>query len=139
MRGFRATKSIDAAPETIWSLLTDAAGYPAWNPAVERIEGYIALGETIKVYVPINPGRTFPVKVSVLDAPRRMVWTGGMPLGLFRGERTFQIESQGDDKTEFSMAELYSGPLAGMMFRQIPDLSDAFEQFAEALRKAAEE
>ena len=36
------------------------------------------------------------------------------------------------------MQEVYSGPLAGMMFRQIPDLSGAFEDFGESLKKAAE-
>jgi hypothetical protein len=138
MKSFQVTKSINAAPQQIWAILTDAAAYPAWNPAVTRIEGRIAPGESIKVYVPVNPGRTFPVKVSTFEAPRRMIWSGGMPLGLFTGTRVFTLAEQNHGTTEFHMQESYAGPLAGMMTRQIPDLSGAFEEFGEALKKAAE-
>lgn len=137
MRSYQVTKTIAADPARIWALLSDAGAYPKWNSAVDRVEGTIALGETIKVHVPVNPGRAFPVKVTTFDSPRRMVWTGGLPLGLFKGERTYTLEQRGGG-TEFSMQELYTGPLAGMMFRQIPDLSGAFEDFGESLKKAAE-
>ena len=132
------SKTIAARPESIWALLTDAAAYPKWNSAVDRVEGTIAQGETIKVHVPVNPGRAFPVKVTGFEPPRRMVWTGGLPLGLFKGERTYTIEPGTDGTSRFSMQELYTGPLAGMMFRQIPDLSGAFEDFGESLKRAAE-
>jgi hypothetical protein len=102
------------------------------------VDGTIAAGETITVRVPVNPGRAFPVKVTTFDKPRRMVWTGGMPLGLFKGERTFTLEPAGNGNTTFSMQEVYTGVLAGMMFRQIPDLSGAFEEFGESLKVAAE-
>lgn len=137
MRSYQVTRTIAAGPGRIWALLTDAASYPKWNSAVDRVEGTIKMGETIKVHVPVNPGRAFPVKVTTLEPPRRMVWTGGMPLGLFKGERTYKLEPRGG-VTEFSMQEVYTGPLAGMMFRQIPDLSGAFEDFAESLKQAAE-
>ncbi len=137
-KSFQVSKSIQASPQQVWAILTDAAAYPGWNPAVTRIEGRIAPSESIKVFVPVNPGRTFPVKVSVFDAPQRMVWTGGMPLGLFTGERVFTLNDRGDGTTDFHMQEGYRGPLAGMMTRQIPDLSGSFEQFGEALKKKAE-
>ena len=137
MRSYQTTKTIDASPERIWGLLTDAPGYPSWNRAVDKVEGTIAAGETIKVRVPLNPGRAFPVKVTSFDEPRRMVWTGGMPLGLFKGERTFKLEPNGGGTT-FSMQEVYTGALAGMMFKQIPDLSGAFDEFGESLKAAAE-
>ncbi len=138
MRSYQVTKSINAEPARIWALLTDAAAYPSWNKAVDKVEGTIAHGQTIKVHVPVNPGRAFPVKVTTFEAPRRMVWTGGMPLGLFKGERTYKIEPQGDGVSQFSMQEDYTGPLAGVMFKQIPDLSGAFEDFGESLKQAAE-
>ena len=137
MRSYEVRKTVNARPETLWALLTNAADYPQWNSSVDRIEGRIAAGETIKVHVPVNPGRSFPVKVTALEAPRRMVWTGGMPLGLFKGERTFTLTAR-DGGTEFHMREEYTGPLTGLMFRQIPDLSGAFEQFGESLKRKAE-
>jgi hypothetical protein len=138
MRSYQTTKTIRARPERIWAVLTDAPAYPQWNPAVDRIEGRIAAGETIKVHVPVNRGRAFPVKVTTFDPGRRMVWTGGLPLGLFKGERTFTLEPGTDGTTRFTMQEIYSGPLAGMMFRQIPDLTAAFDEFGESVKKKAE-
>ena len=41
MKEYRATTTIEASPETIWTILTDAAGYPEWDPGVDRIEGRI--------------------------------------------------------------------------------------------------
>jgi hypothetical protein len=138
MRSYQVTKTIQADPERIWALLTDATAYPSWNSAVDRVEGTIAPGETIKVHVPVNPGRSFPVKVTTFEPAKRMVWTGGMPLGLFKGERTFVLAPGADGTTTFTMQELYTGALAGMMSKQIPDLSGAFEEFGESLKRKAE-
>jgi len=134
MKAFSVKISINAAPERIWKLLTDAPGYTRWNTTVENIEGKIALGEKVTVHAKINPGRAFPVKVTALDAPRRMVWTGGMPLGLFKGERVFTL-----DGGEFSMREEYTGLMAPLIGKSIPDLQPAFDDFARDLKRAAEE
>ncbi len=36
------------------------------------------------------------------------------------------------------MREEYSGPLAGMMFRSIPDLDPSFRKFVDGLKARAE-
>jgi hypothetical protein len=118
--------------------LTDGAGYPRWNTTVNKLEGRIAPGETIKLFVKLNPGRAFPVKVVEFDAPRRMVWRGGMPLGLFKGERTFTLTPEGGGTTRFSMVEEFTGPLAPLIGKSIPDMQPAFDEFAAALKAAAE-
>jgi hypothetical protein len=41
-------------------------------------------------------------------------------------------------RTEFSMQERYSGLLAGLITRAIPDLSESFARFADGLKRAAE-
>jgi hypothetical protein len=66
-----------------------------------------------------------------------MVWGDMMPLGLFEGERTYRLEEVAGG-TEFSMTELLSGPLAGLITRTIPDMTDSFNQFADGLKTAAE-
>ena len=138
MKSFFASTSIRATPERIWSLLTDAPGYPRWNNTVEKVEGKIASGERVTVRPKINPGRSFPVKVSAFDPPQRMVWTGGMPLGLFKGERTFTLKPGSNGEIEFSMREEYTGVLAPLICRSIPDLQPAFLEFASDLKRAAE-
>ncbi|HUO52800.1 MAG TPA: hypothetical protein VMT93_09785, partial [Gemmatimonadaceae bacterium] len=62
----------------------------------------------------------------------------GMPLGLFKGERTYSITPAGDGSVQFEMRETYTGPLAGMIVKSIPDLQPAFEEFAKALKARAE-
>jgi hypothetical protein len=72
-----------------------------------------------------------------MTSPNRMVWGDSMPLGLFEGERTYRLEEVAGS-TEFSMTELLSGPLSGLITRTIPDMTDSFNQFADGLKTAAE-
>jgi hypothetical protein len=138
MKEYSSTALIEASPAAIWEILTDAHGYPTWNPSVDRVEGTIAPGETIKVLVKVNPGRAFPVKVTEFTPAEKMVWSGGMPLGLFKGVRTYTLTPEGNGATRFTMREEYTGPLLPMIWRSIPDLGPSFEQFATGLKQRAE-
>jgi hypothetical protein len=138
MKSFAASIMIRARPEGVWALLTDAAGYPQWNSTVERIEGRIAPGETVAVYAKATPGRAFPLRVSAFVPAQRMVWSGGMPLGLFTGSRSFTLTPAAGDEVAFEMREEFSGLLAPLITRSIPDLQPAFETFAADLKRRAE-
>lgn len=130
------SRDIAATPERVWSLLTDASGYEKWNPAVVSLDGSIADGETIKLVSTVNPDRSFKLSVST-QPPLLMTWSDGMPLGLFKGIRTFEL-SPTDSGTHFTMTEVFSGPLSGMITKAIPDLDESFNQFADGLKDAAE-
>lgn len=136
-KSFAAATPIHATPEKIWEILTDATRYPAWNPTVTRVEGNIARGERVVVHVTATD-RAFPVTVAEFEAARRMVWKGGLPLGLFTGIRTFTLTPRGDGAVDFAMREVFSGLLAPLIARTIPDLQPAFDQFAAALKREAE-
>jgi len=138
MKVYRAATTIEAAPETIWAILTDAAGYPEWDPSVDRIEGRIAPGEKITAYTKLSPGRAFPATVIEFVPGRKMIWSSGLPLGLFKGERTFTLWPQSNGATQFSLQEVFSGLLLGLFGRSIPDLTATFEQFAAGLKRRAE-
>jgi hypothetical protein len=138
MRSYESEAMIQANPEAIWAVLTDAGAYADWDSGVERIEGTIAPGETIKVHSEANPGRAFPVKVTEFSPGRRMVWSGGMPLGLFKGVRTFELSPGPDGATRFHMREEYTGPLLPLIWRSMPDLGPSFEQFVRGLKARAE-
>jgi hypothetical protein len=138
MKSYEAAATIRADPEAIWALLTDAGAYADWDSGVERVEGTIAPGETIKVYSEANPGRAFPVKVTEFRPGQRMTWSGGMPLGLFRGVRTFTLSPAPDGAARFDMREEYTGPLLPLIWRSMPDLGPSFEQFARGLKARAE-
>jgi hypothetical protein len=138
MKSFRTSAIISASPETVWAILTDGPHWPDWNTTVDRVEGRISLGEKITVYAKVNPGRAFPLKVSEFVPGQRMVWSGGMPLGLFKGERTYTLTKQSDGGVEFVMREIFTGLLAPLITRSIPDLQPSFDEFAAALKKRAE-
>lgn len=138
MREYRASTTIKASPETIWTILTNGTAYPEWEPNTVRIEGRIAPGEKLVAYSKLSPGRAFPVKVSEFVPGRKMTWTGGMPLGLFTGERSFTLASGSDGLTEFTLREVFSGPLLGLFAGGLPDLNTAFAQFAASLKRRAE-
>jgi uncharacterized protein YndB with AHSA1/START domain len=137
VKSFAASTTIDASPEDIWAILTDAAAYPTWNTTVSSVDGRIARGETVTVHAVIAPGRAFPVKVVAFDAPRRMVWSSAMPLGLFKGERVFELRPE-NGRVTFSMREDYTGAMAGLIAKSIPDLQPAFAEFAACLKARAE-
>ena len=138
MKSFSATTTIDATPEAVWAVLTDAPAYPSWNTTVTRVDGRIAQNEKITVHAKISAGRAFPVKVTTFDAPRRMVWTGGMPLGLFKGERSFELAAAPGGGVTFSLREQFTGLLAPLIGKSIPDLQPAFDEFAACLKARAE-
>ena len=137
MRSYEATTGIDAVPAQVWAVLSDIARWPSWDSGVTKVDGRLALDEKLSITVAANPGRAFPVKVVTLDEPDRIVFRGGMPLGLFTGERTYTLELAGT-ATRFTMRERYTGPLAGMIFKSIPDLGPSFQQFADGLKQQAE-
>jgi uncharacterized protein YndB with AHSA1/START domain len=137
MRAYEASKAIDAAPEEVWRVLTDIAAWPSWDSGVTKVDGRLAVGEKLSITVEANPGRAFPVKVATLSEPERIVLRGGMPFGLFTGVRTYTLQSK-DGGTHFTMREQYAGPLAGMIFKSIPDLGPSFQRFADGLKQQAE-
>jgi hypothetical protein len=138
MKFYHASSTIKASPEAIWAILTDAPGYSEWDSGIVRVEGRIMPGEKIKVISKVNPGRAFPVKVTEFEPGQRMTWSGGMPLGLFKGVRTFVLSPQGDGATTLNLREEYTGPLLPMIWRTIPDLGPSFEQFVTGLKRRAE-
>ena len=137
MKSYEASSTINATPDAVWAILTDGPAYAAWDSGVVGVEGTIAPGEKIKVTSEANPKRAFPVKVTEFEPGRSMTWSGGMPLGLFKGMRTFRLAPE-DGATRFAMREEYTGPLLPLISRSMPDLQPSFDQFARGLKQKAE-
>ena len=88
MRFFEARQTISAPPARVWSILTDAARLTQ-GFGILKLQGRIAPGEVLRLRAEAAPSRDFVLRVSAFDPPKRMVWSGGMPLGLFTGTRVF--------------------------------------------------
>lgn len=137
MRFHETTRLIAASPERVWACLTDKAVLTNGRLSILSIDGEIAVGQKISLRSEVDPNRAFKIKVTRMDAPREMIWSGGMPFGLFQGVRSFRLSPEGRG-TRFTLREDYVGPLAGRISKMIPDLQPSFETFAAGLADAAE-
>ena len=135
MKSFATSIAIRAHPEAIWPILTDLSVYPQLDPAISKVEGRIGPGEAVIVHA---NGRAFKLTVVSFVQKERMVWSGGMPFGLFTGTRTYTLSRISADRTGFSMREDYAGLMAPLITRSIPDLQPSFEMFAANLKQRAE-
>ena len=137
MRYYEATSTIAASAEAVWDVLIDGASWPTWDSGVDAVEGRIAMGETLKIRSQAAPGRAVPVKVTAFAPPARLRFSGGMPLGLFRGVRTYEVSGDAGE-VAFRMREEYSGPLLPLIWRSMPDLGPSFQRFATGLKQRVE-
>jgi uncharacterized protein YndB with AHSA1/START domain len=138
MRCYEASSTIASSPEAVWAVLADGAAWPTWDSGVDGVDGRIAPGEKITIRSRVAPGRAFPVKVTDFEPPARLRFSGGMPLGLFRGVRTFKVSRDGTGGTAFHVREEYTGPLLGLIWRSMPDLGPSFDRFARGLKRRVE-
>jgi uncharacterized protein YndB with AHSA1/START domain len=137
MAFYEATTTIDAKPDAVWKVLVDGSAWPTWDSGVNSVVGVIALGNKITIKAAVGGDRAFPVKVVTFDAPNKLVFSGGMPFGLFRGVRTYTLTPQGAG-TLFHMREEYTGAMLGAIWKSIPDLGPSFTQFVNGLKKRVE-
>ena len=138
MRFFETRTIINAPRETLWHILVDGPRLASGDFGIIRLEGRIGQGETIKLWSEVSPKRAFPLKVAVLDEPSHMVWTGGMPLGLFKGVRTFTLTPHEGGIVHFELREEFSGLLFPLFAKSLPDMTEPFEGFCAGLKARAE-
>jgi hypothetical protein len=128
--------NIKAKPDRVWELMTNAGDFPRWNSTIKSIEGTIAAGKTIKLVATISPGRVFNLNIIEFLPVKRMVWSDG--IAMFKGVRTYTMESKPDGTTDFTMAELYTGLMLPMIAGSLPDFGPIFEQYQSDLKREAE-
>ena len=132
----RVEVRIQSSPDRIWTLLTNAKGFPRWNSTVTSIDGEIRDGQRIRIHVP-GTGRTFTPLISDVVPDAHMTWTGGFA-PLFKGVRTFGLTPQSDGSTTFVMQERFSGLMLPIAGRAMPDLGPVFKRYAADLKREAE-
>jgi hypothetical protein len=136
MLRFEARTHVAAEPERVWDTLLHTDRWSAWDRALDRIEGTLGPGGRITVRVK-DQFRPFKPEVTAWEPTRRLVLRGGMPLGLFTDTRTYDL-SANDTGTNVAMAETYTGPMASIIGKRLPDLQPNFEAFVAGWRHAAE-
>jgi len=138
MFSYDAATTISASPAAVWAVLVDVGSWPSWDSGVTSVDGAPQLGAKLTIRSEAAPGRAFPVKVTAFQPPSRMAFGGGMPLGMFRGERTYTLSSTDGATTRFTMREQYTGWMLGAISRSMPDLGPSFQRFADGLKARVE-
>lgn len=140
MSDIHTSIEIDAPAETVWSVLTDFAAYPEWNPYT-RIEGTPGPGERLRVSPGPEAGRapTFRPRVLVADG-RELRWLGHLLVpGLFDGEHSFVVAELEEGRSTLVQSESFSGLLVGIIMRFVRAPTEAnFHGVNEALKARAE-
>jgi len=135
---FEVSIDIDAPPERVWDVLTDADAYTAFDPNMIEITGPIAEGNKLAIRTKLSPNQTFRPTVQGVEPNRRMVWHSGMPFGLFTGDRVFTLTPTDGGGTHFHMEETFAGPMMAMIGGTIPDMTQPFNDFATGLKEKVE-
>lgn len=123
---------IDANPEVIWALLTNASDFARWNSTIVFIKGEIKTKEKIQLKSVLDEKRVFKITVKEMEPTSRMVWGDGA------GTRIFTLDQKSDGRVIFSMREKIGGLMFPMYASKIPPFDENFEQFAADLKKEAE-
>jgi hypothetical protein len=134
---YAARRQVASPADHVWGALLQVGSWPDWGTGVTKVEGAAVDGGRLKVYSDVSPGRAFPVRVSIDDDRRVMTWTGGMPLGLFRGVRTFRVSPDGAG-SELDVHEKFTGPLLPLVAKGMPDLQPSFDTFADGVKAHCE-
>ncbi len=120
----------------MWDVITDEGNLTVWASGITEIRGEIRNGGTIRIRTTSGGKRTFRLRVEQRPG-ELMTWTGGMPLGLFTGVRTFTLTPQGT-MTHFKVREEFTGPLVPVIWKRMPDMQSTFIDFVNAVKGRAE-
>ncbi|MBX3497820.1 MAG: SRPBCC domain-containing protein [Alphaproteobacteria bacterium] len=131
---------IAASPARVWSVLTDFASYPAWNPFITRVAGLPVVGDRLVVTIQPPGRRAMMFRPVVLAATPEVElrWRGRLLMpGLFDGEHVFRL-TPADGGCRLDHGEIFTGLLSGLLRGTLPTTRRGFVAMNEALKARAE-
>ena len=141
-RTIRSAIEIRAPVEVVWSVLTDFAAYPDWNPLVRRLHGRPRVGRrvTILSQPPGARGIAFAPVVLAWSPPHELRWRSTLiSRFVFSGEHGFRLEPIDDGRVRFVQDETLTGVLIPLYARfRLPATRLGFDEMNERLRERAE-
>jgi uncharacterized protein YndB with AHSA1/START domain len=134
---FHAEITIDATPEEVWSVLTDAPGYAAWNPLLVPVGGDFSEGAEVEYQMTQPNGKqsTMKTRVRKVVALEVLGQYAGIP-GVLTADHTWRLEpTQGG--TRVIQHEVDNG--AAMLFWDSSWVQPAYERVNLALKRRVEQ
>ena len=138
MKTFSSTIDIDATPLAVWTVLTDLASYPEWNPLFTKASGELTVGSAITLKSVQARGRTMTVKATVVAVQpgAELRWTAGLK-GIIGGEHAFILSPQ-DGGTRLEQSESFAGLIVPLSGRVLARAEASFRELNEAIKARAE-
>ena len=136
-----AEAEIHAPSEHVWRILTDFDRYSEWNPYLFRVEGALAVGNTLVVSAGSTEGKSWRFKptVTVFDPGRELRWRGHfLARGLFSGEQFFLLTALESGQTRLVQGGNFAGLLLKYMGSFLTDTARGFVGMNQALKARAE-
>lgn len=130
---------IDAAPETVWAVMTDVARWPEWTTSVERAErlddGPLSVGSRARLKQPKFPPVVW--EVTELEPGRSFSWTA-KNIGLTSvGEH--RIAPHASQGVTVTLSLRQHGPLAPLLAALTSKLTRHYvEAEAQGLKRRSE-
>ncbi len=124
---------ISAPRDVVWKILADIDDYPKWNPYHLKVEGRLALGETLKVYIRKPNGEEVEIEphVMVLNKLDQLSWGGGLR-PLFYGRHDFILEEVAENKTRLIHKEVFEGLV--VPFAALEAIDEGYDLMNRALK-----
>ncbi len=144
MKEIRTEIAINASAERVWTVLTDFASFPQWNPFITSAEGELTPGQTLTVRLQTPDGKAMTFKPVVLVAApnKELRWLGHLGMrGIFDGEHYFIIEGADNGGIRFIQGERFRGllvPVLGFL-GMLNSTLQGFSNLNQALKARAEE
>ncbi len=126
--------AIKAPPALVWTVLSDIARWPSWQPDIEHaaITEPVGAGTRFRW---TTSGGTIHSRIVLFEPEHRLAWIGR--LLMFRAIHVWTLASLPDGDTEVTTTETLSGwPIA--LFYSSDDLRQADQRWLDALRQETE-
>ena len=137
-----SSTDINASPEEVWSVLTDFAKFPEWNPFMLWVKGDLRKGAKLEVRIQPSEARgsTFKPTVLVVNPPKELRWLGHLWInGLFDGEHILTIESIGANLARFEQKEIFNGLFVRLLSKSLDrETLRGFNEMNKALKEQVE-
>lgn len=138
----RTEIDIDAAPETVWEVLTRLDRYGEWNPFIVASQGDAVIGErlTNRMRPPGGKEVTFRPVVTVVEPTETFEWFGRLVLpGLFDGRHRFELSPTEAGGTHLVQSEKFTGLLVRFARKSLDaGTASGFDAMNVALKDRAE-
>ena len=137
MSEISTTISVDASPNSVWSILTDFALYGEWNTMLAGAEGVPAVGERLRITIPVGPLKlSFKTTLEQCEPGVALCWTWRLA-PLVHVEHYFRLQPAGSG-TVMTHGEKFYGWL-GWMVPILGGLKPAmYQRLNTALKARAE-